>query len=243
MKNQKGFGVIAALIVVVVIGVVGLSGWLVWHKNQKSEPSKTATSVKQSSTSEVESSTTSYKIPDGYTIYEDKRSGFKLAYPMEYGSFSPQDNINGVQVIKSSEPESQYGPGINGPFQIFTYPTADQAITSRKYGPQIKMQNGKWIVTEVNAADVIDNKVGDVYRDFEGKTVESQSNDGLAVYVLKSGDEGSEAYRLVFIAHNQLHEVYMPVFNDGLYGGTVPNDKQAFTTLLTNVKDSIFLND
>lgn len=237
-NNQKGFSAVEALVIVVILGIVGFGGWYVWHKGQKSEqPSKANTSTKDSGSDQA--ADTSYRIPEGYEFYENSELGFKFAYPKNYGAFASQGNVNGVDIIKSSVPTSQYGPGISGAFQIFTYATADQTITSRKYGPQISLQKGKWIVTEANESDVTGNKVGDVYKDFEGKAPASQTNKGITVYTLKSADEGSEMDRLVFVAKGKLHEIYMPTFSDGLYDGDVANDKKAFTTLLNNVRDSI----
>lgn len=239
-NNQKGFGAVEALVIVLILGLIGFGGWYIWHKSQKNEPSPSNAHSKDRDSSKGQTEEASYNVPEGYTVYEDKESGFTFSYPKEYGSFSSQGEVNGVQIIKSATPETQYGPGINGVFQVYTYDTADQAITSRKYGPQIKLQNGKWIVTEANESDVIGNKVGDVYKDFEGKVPASQTNKGLAVYTLKSGDEGSEADRLVFVTNGKLHEIYMPTFSDGLYGGDEANDKSIFTALLSNVRDSVF---
>jgi len=239
-NNQKGFGVVEALVIIVILGFVGFGGWYIWQKGQKNESNQSNANVNDKDSGKGQTQKDSYKVPEGYTVYENKELGFTFAYPKEYGSFSSQGEVSGTQIIKSAVPKTQYGPGINGAFQIYTYATADQAITSRKYGPQIKLQNGKWIVTEANEADVIGNKVGDVYKDFEGNVPASQANKGLAVYTLKSGDEGSEMDRLVFVAKGKLHEIYMPTFSDGLYGGDVANDKSAFSTLLTNVRDSIF---
>lgn len=239
-NNQKGFGVVEALVIIVILGFVGFGGWYIWQKGQKNESNQSNANVNDKDSGKGQTQKDSYKVPEGYTVYENKELGFTFAYPKEYGSFSSQGEVSGAQIIKSAVPKTQYGPGINGAFQIYTYATADQAITSRKYGPQIKLQNGKWIVTEANEADVIGNKVGDVYKDFEGNVPASQVNKGLAVYTLKSGDEGSEMDRLVFVAKGKLHEIYMPTFSDGLYGGDVANDKSAFSTLLTNVRDSVF---
>jgi len=38
MKNQKGFSVIHAILIVIIVGILGSTGWYVWDSNQKNKP-------------------------------------------------------------------------------------------------------------------------------------------------------------------------------------------------------------
>ncbi len=242
--NNKGFSVIEAFLIFIIIGFIVFVGWYVWNNGNKTNASKTSTvnpSIQGAATSPVKEKV--YTIPNGYVIYENKELGFKFAYPKEYGSLSKQPDENNVQILKSQEPTKQYGPGIGGIFMVYSYPSINQEISGRKYGPMIQLQNGKWIVTEASELDVIENKAGDEYKDFDKQVAKSQSNNNLTVYTLKSGDEGTENVRLVFVSKGRLHELYIPSFSDGTYGGGEENSKDSYSQMLRNVTDSILLSD
>ncbi len=241
-KNQNGFSAVEGLLILVIVGLLGGVGWYVWQ-NKQDDSSKTNISSSAKDEREDKAQEEVYKVPEGYTLYENKELGFKFVYPKVYGNLTKQPDVNSIQILESAQPDQQYGAGINGIFTIYTYATADQTITGRKYGPQIKLQNGKWIVTEANESDVVGNKVGDEYKDFDKQVPASQTNNGLAVYTLKGGDEGTESDRLMFIANGKLHEIFLPSFSDGLYGNfdenPKANDKTNFNELLNNVRDSV----
>ena len=38
MKNQKGFSVVHAILIVIIVGILGFAGWYVWDSNQKNKP-------------------------------------------------------------------------------------------------------------------------------------------------------------------------------------------------------------
>lgn len=245
-KKQGGFSLPHVLLVLVLVGIVGFAGWRVYEARKETDKSLDNASKANEIVEEEQKQQAkpAYKIPEGYIKYENKDLGFSFAYPKEYGALSVQPPVNQVKILQSQEPSSPYGPGIAGKFQVYTYASPSQEITSRKYGPKITLQNGKWIVTQANQADITGNKVGDVYKDFDKKEPAAQTNDGLTVYTLVSPDEGTKKYRLVLVANNMLHEIYTPAFSDGTYanfGDRPPNDPAKFNELLKNVTDSIHL--
>jgi hypothetical protein len=247
IEKQKGFSVLASVVIVLVIAIVGGVGYYVYSKNSKDNmqthttdrPSSINTDAVQDDAATDKAAEKPYRLPAGYVLYDNKELRFKFAYPNEYGEVAKQPTVNNVEIVRSDEPDVKFGPGISGKIQVFTYASADREITSRKYGPMIKLQGDKWIVTTPNESDMAANKAGDVYMDQAGKTVASKTNEGLRVYLLRSVDEGSESDRLVFISGGRLHELYLPAFSDGSYGGDAENDKSAFDALLDNIWSSI----
>jgi|GEM_PF-2895234 len=237
--NQKGFSAIEVLIVVIIIGILAFAGTYVWQKQKtkSNEKKNNATTGQQTTTGS--SGSKAYTLPEGYTTYVNKDQGFSFAYPTAYGSFQETSVENTSSAIKSSTPKSAFGPGISGNFQVFTYASPEQSIIGRKYGPYIKLENGKWIVVQANASDVIGNSAGQEYKDFSNQVPAKQSNNGLAVYTLASGDEGVDMPRLVFVTNQTLHELYLPTFSEGTYGGGTANDKTVYTEMVQKVRDSI----
>lgn len=245
-SNQSGLAqVVVVALAVLVISVVGFAGWKVWATSKKdSERSKTETSA-TSSKPTPESTTPklkTYKIPDGYTVYENKELGFKFSYPKVFGSFVEQPTSKGVRIYNSSEANESYGPGIYHYFTINSHLNVDQAIAARKYGPAVQFQNGKWITYETNPADVSNNKTGEEYKDSEGKNVTVKDNDGLKVYLFESIDEGTTFNKLVFVINNKLQIINLPYFSDGTYSAeqASPNDKSTYNDLQSKVFESIF---
>ena len=239
-RSQSGFAVLEVLVLAVLIIGISFVGWYVWNSKHK----KDAASMPKTNTSTAiksEAKTTPYVVPEGYMAFKDSSLGFSFAYPGVFGDFGEQKTDNGV-TYRSTENVKSFGEGISGNFTLYSYSSAQQAITSRKYGPQISLRSGKWIVTEANEADVTHNKVGDEYKDINGNIIDRQTNAGLSVYTLISGDEGIDMDSLAFVAKGKLYVLALPEFDNGGYSG-VTHDKTSFNTLLKNVRDSIRLAD
>lgn len=239
-RNQAGFAVLEIFVLVLLIAGIGAVGWYVWrthHKKDTVASVKTNTSASEKSKADA----TQYVVPKDYVVFKDTTLGFSFAYPGVFGDFGEQKTDSGVS-YRTTENVKSFGEGISGSFTLYSYGSAQQSITSRKYGPQISLQNDKWIVTEANEADVTHNKVGDEYKDINGNILDRQTNAGLSVYTLISGDEGIDMDSLAFVAKGKLYVLALPEFDNGGYSG-VTHDKTSFTTLLTNVRDSIRLAD
>ena len=240
-NDQSGIAHVAIVfLVVVVIGVIGLVGWKVWDSTQNTtNTDKTKQAPRTTSDLPAKKA---YTLPAGYTLYENKELGFKFAYPKEFGSFTEQPVNKGMRIFNSSEATKAYGPGIYHYFTINSHLNENQAIAARKYGPAVWLKNGKWITYETNPADVSNNKVGEEYKDFEGKNVTSKDNNGLKVYLFENSDEGTTFNEFVFEINNKLQIINLPYFSDGTYGGeqSSPNDKTKYSDLQSKVFESIF---
>jgi type II secretory pathway pseudopilin PulG len=242
-KNQAGFSAIELIVVLVVVVGVGLAGWYVWSsRNKKADTANTTAKTTTASQADSKTKQVPYIVPAGYISFKDASLGFSLSYPSVFGEFGDQKTEYGTN-YRATSASTAYGEGISSNFNLYIYDSAGYAINSRKYGPRISLQNGKWIVTEANDADVSHNKVGGEYKDFDGKTLSAQSNEGLSVYTLIGGDEGVERDSLAFVAKNKMYVLQLPQFDSGIYGGNKANDKTAFNTLLSNVRDSIRLTN
>jgi hypothetical protein len=241
--NQNGLGTLEVIIALVIIAMMG--GISIFLYDRLTLPFPETDAPKTSVTPAAAEEKPEYTVPDGYAEFTSKEFGFKFAYPEVYKGISDAALVYGVTVYESGSPAASYAPGITGMFKVYVRPAADEAITSRKYGPKIRLQNGKWIVTEVNEADPAKNKAGEEYKDLDGKALAYQANGNLSVYTLKSADEGSIIYTLVFVSGDKLVEILLPSFSDGLYANSddnaTPNDESKYTELLKNVRDSIGL--
>ncbi len=77
-ENQKGFGLVEAILIVLILGVVGFVGWYVWQaKNTASKPSD-ATSQNNNDSDTTGSEETEF---DTAAVYTNKKLGFSFVYP------------------------------------------------------------------------------------------------------------------------------------------------------------------
>jgi hypothetical protein len=85
-KNQNGFSVIEGLLILVIVGILGGVGWYVWDSNKKSNDiyDKTDNNITAKSSPKPEAIEDELKIPENWTVYEDKDSGIKFPYPEEW---------------------------------------------------------------------------------------------------------------------------------------------------------------
>lgn len=245
LKNQKGFGHIGiVLVIIVVVAIVGLSGWFVWNKNKASQNQNkgSASSQNASAKDDKKDDRKPYELPDGYSQYINQDVKFSFAYPQQYGDITQAGNgTESVQSSQSAEPDTEYGPGINGKFTMYIHQKSDAAVVSRKYGPTIQLQDGRWIITASERTELAEETPGNQYKEVSGRAPDSQMNGKLTVHTLKGADEGSTMDRLLFVVGDKLVELHPPHFSDGLYGGEqeIANDKSAYDLLFKNVRDSI----
>lgn len=233
------------LVVLLIIGGLGFGAWyfLINKKEPTSTPTPAVTS--QPKTTEEKSESTAYVAPANYVTYTDATNKFSFAYPKQYLTFKANqpplaDAVSAV--FTSSTLTTDLAPGVNGPFVVTTYKTKDAKIDSRKYGPEIQLQNGKWIVTKVNVSDIDNNKVGAEYTGLDTMKVTSQKNGTVTVYTFASADEGSYFTKLLFVSNDVFNEITLPSFSDGTYGApanTKANDKTAYNTMVKNVTNSV----
>ena len=181
--NHKGFGALEAILIIVVIALVGAAGWVAWSRLHKSEPAPDSTATTSDSKTTEATKTATYTPPEGYSTLDAADYGFSLSYPKAYGEFVKQAPENNVRILATDSLQSTFAPGTNGPFTIYSREPFNAVINSRKYGPQIQLQNDKWIVTETNPADT-ENVVGKEYLDLDGNKATSQKNGSLTVYTL-----------------------------------------------------------
>jgi hypothetical protein len=240
-KKERGFvslALIGALILVVAVGIVG---WLIYREQTKEKALIEQTAATSEEAIKHVGQVYAPQTPEGYVKYSNQVLGFSIALPREYGEISEVSDMEGTLTLRSLVlGEMKYGPGINGGFTIIGYTSANQEIVSRKYGPNISLNNGEWIVTQISDSDMQGSKIGDVYKGYDDAVPARQKNGSLTIYSLNGGDEGTTYYRLAFVVKNRLIVVVLPDFSDGLYGASEsPNDPTIFNTMVSHVRDSI----
>jgi cytoskeletal protein RodZ len=95
-KNEKGFGVIEALLILVIVGLIGFVGWYVGQSKQKTNESSTTTYSEQKTEEASEEST--------YKEYKDDVRTFKFEYPKDWKSEvknAPADSYDSQQKQRS----------------------------------------------------------------------------------------------------------------------------------------------
>jgi hypothetical protein len=236
-NSQKGFSAVEAILTIVFIGLIAGGGWFVYQRDHAAAKpvaqTKTAQAQKAASTT---SNSATYKAPAGYLTYADRARGFSFAYPQEYGTFTASTDASGNAVLTSNKVTTSDGFGANGSLVVTTYPNAGVVIGSRKYGPEIQLQDKGWVIVKEGT---IPGKVGDLYTGADGKVPPSTQHGKLTVYTLIGGDEGVEADTYAFIARGRLVTVQLPPFVDQGYAQPKHTDKTGFNAMLKNVLDSI----
>lgn len=109
IKNEKGFSVVEALIVLVIVGLVSSVGWLVWDRQKTDKPaeSSTPTSSNSSGTTQAtngsvtsqkykdETSGLSFKIPEGWSKVD--------TVPTKYKAKMFQRSCEGPVLVKNDD--------------------------------------------------------------------------------------------------------------------------------------------
>jgi type II secretory pathway pseudopilin PulG len=269
MKKQQGFALVQLVLGLVIVAAIGGVGYYVYSATNSADDSAanaelaaenaaTAQGTKDSTNaggaqSDAEGFTS--EKSDGMYVVANSKFGFSFAYPEAFGELKSQDDST-PSSLRVTNPKiaayrftdagfstitTSYKEGVIGDIVLTVY-DIDAEMTTRKYGPKVKLQNGEWIVTETSPSDVSENKVGDVYKDFNKKEVASESINGITVYVFENGDEGSESMDLRFALGDYIVSIVPASYNSGTYGNTdqtVDNSKEPFTELVQSVKQSI----
>lgn len=239
--NTYGFSMVEVAILILVVGLLGAAGYVVWGSKNPDNNSPSQSTQDTVAPKSPTSEDNTYQVPSGYKLYENKQLGFKFAYPAVYGDMMSQPEENGVMITKTAPLEIEYVPGVSAPskFTVFTYPSVSQEISSHKYEAMVKLVNDKWIVTKTNPVGVNKSPVGSEYKNTEGKTISSVTKGNLKIYKFVSADEGTTSYSYVFIANGMLHQLFIPSYYNGTFGGGPANDEAKFIEMVQQVSDSI----
>lgn len=267
MKKQQGFAIVQLLLGLIVAGaIVGVGLYVYTASNSADQSNDNAqqagdSSIKStgndSGSATADVSIVPFEVlkltPGQYTV-RSKKYGFEFSYPDAFGEMASYDEINNEYKMPDDKnlldyyvtnagftSERVYKEGVLGEISVAVHKKGTTMAT-RKYGPTVELQGGKWIVVEENASDVINNKVGDEYRDFSGAVVAAEDVNGISVYTFQSGDEGSTDNTCVFEVGEYLVSIRPGGYFDGQYGSSAQseaNSKEPYTALLTQVKNSI----
>lgn len=235
-NNQDGFAALEAVLIVVILGILGFTGWFVLNdkKNTDKSLSSNSSTTPTYKKTPVKTKNSTVQVPVGWVEYSG--AGFKFAYPGAYTPFtataldstSSKDGVTSTLLNKA--PDTALFAGISGSFVLVEYKSASTPVGTTKYGPKVKLVNGKWIITEVNPG-LSQYKVSAEYTEFT-KT----STNGLDTYTSKAGDEGGLSYHIIFVVSDHLYDLRLPEFDTGTYGPTPsPNDQKPYEQLTTQL--------
>lgn len=226
--RQTGYSHIALVFVVVFVGLLVFAGIRVVGSQRLAVNNKT------------EAESAAVAVPPGWKLFADTSIGVRFFYPEVYGSFTrPTDKVSKdfESALVSGRLTTDYVPGVAGQFMLGTYKNASPELTTRRYGPKVKLSGGTWVVTEPNQYDDKQYQKGDVFPEMTHANVR-----GIDVYTAKSGDEGISVYRIYFVSQGKMHMLQLPPFNSDLGTSTYNvNDQAAYDTLYVGVRDSITL--
>jgi hypothetical protein len=253
-KQQKGFVITHILLVLVVLGIIGFTGWYVW-KAQKNvdkdlKPVDSGTSATKPKQSNKTDKPVAYKAPAGYRTYENFDAGFSFAYPEQFGELKAQANSKAAFYAQTQSVQDIPGKGVSGAYALMQHKALSETVFTRKYGPDVSYDNGKWIIKSTNPATGNEGAVGDVYtgnhsvKAWEVGSLVTQDNAGLTIYAFNGGDEGGYDANIRFVVNSKLWTLSVPEFSDDDTYATgdqkpVVNDRKPYDVMLKNVFDSI----
>lgn len=222
------------LALLVICGV----GFYLYHDQNSPVPSA---SQSESPKTAATQQPLTYSRPEGYTDASGmKDATFTFSYPAQYGALTSTRSNDGSSAYVSDKPAQEFGPGLgNGRFTVIIYDNVEQSVFSRKYGPEVQLKNGRWIVSKTDVSDPTDNKVGDEYKDGYGQPVKATDINGVPVFTFTGGDEGVIHNDLRFTTDGKLVIISLPSFDTGLYATTTTNDRSTYELLIKNVRASI----
>lgn len=229
--NENGFSVVYGTVLLAIVLGIGLAGWYIWHLNQVKTNDMSPSAVHPSIVS-------TFQLPAGWAWYQG--DGFKFTYPQAFGNFTATNTqyagSGTQQLLISSAPKASLFPGLSlGAFVLSKMDSAGTPIVSRKYGPTVRLQNGKWIVTQDNPGDPKPYAVGATYPE-----VSVENNDGANVYTFTSSDEGGVIYTIAFVAKGHLYTLQLPEFDTGAYSaGSSLNNQRPYDQLVSQIAESI----
>jgi hypothetical protein len=229
--NQYGSHLISVVLVVCFVSLAVFVGYKIIAGHKVAVDTKTEAETPANTTQTIQ-------VPEGWKLFTDKDIGIQFVYPAGAGAFVKPAQSEAV--FESSQTSGRYSaitPGVDGSFTIGSYKSATAEVSSRRYGPMVKLDGGQWIVTEPNQYDPTTYHKGDVYPEMTHVNTK-----GIDVYTATSGDEGVVRYNLFFASHGKLRELELPPFDSGVYSSSYNiNDQGPYDSMYTQIRDSISL--
>ncbi len=245
-KNQSGFTHLVLALLILLAAVTGFAGWHVYEVQKDNKmPSKISNTPNNSLPKKTISTIKSPTIPVGWVQFKNANFGFSFYYPKEFGviSHKPQSASYpiGINTIYTSDQlKTALFPGLNigSGITITQHQANDMTINSGKYAPTIKLESGKWIVTDLKGTYPPESqKVGKEYLGYGGKPLSATISGGISIYEFQGCDEGTLCYRLVFLSKSILYELALPEFESG-YGDLPKQETKPLMELKNSIIDS-----
>ena len=243
--KQNGFSLPHILLGLVGVAIIGFTGWRVYEARKDANKSldnasKSSEVVKQEQKKKEEPKT-EYKLPDSYTVYENKALGFSFALPKEWGTLNDAsaEAPNNKFYAKTDNLSSKNLPpkGLSGLLVVYGYSLQDSKIYTRKYGPYITPQKTSegytFKVVESNPADP--HQIGDEYPQ---KTLVNVQQTKL--YDTAYSDEGCYRSVWLFEATDSFVQIIMPSICGPSVGDPADSALRAqYDAISKNIADSI----
>jgi type II secretory pathway pseudopilin PulG len=158
-KQQDGFSLPHILLVLVLVGIIGFAGWRVYESqkatNKSLDNAANASNVVKPGEKQAAEE---YKVPEGYTVYENKNLGFKFAYPEKWGQLQDKSGK-----FESSQISDGY---IAGTLKISSSPIGNFVFEPVSKGAVVKAEvtgnDVAWKVSDPNTESE-KYKAGDLY--------------------------------------------------------------------------------
>jgi hypothetical protein len=124
-KNEKGFSVVEALLILVIVGLISFVGWYVWKSKNKASTHliNTQTSIESPSPS----TTQEPKLPNGFVAFSNSDTGISFAYPKTWGDVKIGPSPESAHLVAGSEYQID--------FTLNKSVTAGVVSTDRKHDP------------------------------------------------------------------------------------------------------------
>jgi hypothetical protein len=248
-RSKRDIPVIEGLLWLVMLALVGFIVGYVIHVKRSADASldqasKNVPTVFIKQTGRQPGAAAAPKLPDGWTAYRNSGYHFGFATPDEfapitaYTSAAPDTEHAIAATLQSAAPATPSITGISETkrFMVTIYKSAGATIPARKYGPEVKLQAGRWIVVSDNPGDPKPYKAGATYT--EAKTARQN---GLTTYSFTSGDEGVVEYSVAFVSDNHLVVVQLPPFDTGSYSSAAVLSQAPYDALLKQFVATIYL--
>ncbi len=118
-KNEKGFGIAEALLVLVILALVGFLAWWVYKQNSRQTPTQEENTQ---ATAEPQASAVQEGCveTDGYSVYTNTDIGFCFLYPTEWGSVTLEEGIIDASQEAGQGYRGNFGEEPNASFALRT---------------------------------------------------------------------------------------------------------------------------
>ncbi len=173
-----------------------------------------------------------YVVPEGFVVYENKDYGIKFAYPKEWGTIAEVDKGEALFNGTTEQFEDKAAEK-SGKVSVVVRKKENYTTVLEKYGPELKLEEGKWVVADPRTDSSPDNQkyaVGDVYA-----VPIASEKPGQIVYDFSAGDEGCLLTRWIFEVKDGFVELTTP----SLCGADMTSASQANIAIDKAVNDKI----